>query len=125
MKHLPVGRFFRQKHLPARAGWSTLLCEHVAGGSEPELLCLGRCFGRAGRHTLDTYGVCAHILARVFPPCNTTATCPVRNHDCMTMIRRNRPNRKRPVSNGVRKIILASQSPWRKKILSRAGIAFR
>ena len=40
------------------------------------------------------------------------------------MIRRNRPNRKRPVSNGVRKIILASVSPWRKKILSRAGIKF-
>lgn len=30
----------------------------------------------------------------------------------------------RPASNGVKKIILASASPWRKKLLERAGIRF-
>ena len=40
------------------------------------------------------------------------------------MIKRNPPNQKRPVSNGVKKIILASTSAWRKKIFSTTGIPF-
>lgn len=61
--------------------------EQVVGGSQGQFL----------HRTLDTYGVCAHIVAAGRLPCNSVR---------------------------MKKLILASVSPWRRKILTEAGIRF-
>ncbi len=77
--------------------WHLILSNRLSVVAEPELLCLAEVSTKAGSHTLDTYGVCLCMVAVKLSVCNSVR---------------------------MKKVVLASVSPWRKKIFSTAGIPF-